>query len=103
MALETKHHILLLGGTGLCGIVFTRAALEAGHKLTLYVRNPSKLPSDLSTHPNLTIIPGELDDTSGLQKAAACGASIFISFAGPTLGKREGTVNLLYLNRLVQC
>jgi nucleoside-diphosphate-sugar epimerase len=88
----TKHHILLLGGTGICGTIFTRAALEAGHRLTLYVRTPSKLPSDLSSNANVSIIEGELQDAEGLKKAAACGADIFISLAGPTLGKREGTV-----------
>ena len=88
----TKHHILLLGGTGICGTIFTRAALAAGHKLTLYVRTPSKIPSDLSSNTNISIIQGELHDAEGLKKAAACGADIFISLAGPTLGKREGTV-----------
>jgi len=91
MDTPTKHHILLLGGTGICGTIFTRAALEAGHKLTLYVRTPSKIPSDLSSHTNLSVIQGELQDAAGLAKAAACGADIFISLAGPTLGKRDGT------------
>ncbi len=88
----TKHHILLLGGTGICGTIFTRAALEAGHKLTLYVRTPSKLPSDLSSNAKVSIIQGELQNAEGLKKAAACGADVFVSLAGPTLGKREGTV-----------
>lgn len=87
----TKHHILLLGGTGICGTIFTRAALEAGHKLTLYVRTPSKIPSELSSNANLSVVQGEFGDAEGLKKAAACGADIFISLAGPTLGKREGT------------
>jgi NAD dependent epimerase/dehydratase family enzyme len=88
----TKHHILLLGGTGICGTIFTHAAIEAGHKLTLYVRTPSKIPSDLSSNANVSVIQGELQDAEGLKKATACGADIFISLAGPTLGKREGTV-----------
>jgi Trk K+ transport system NAD-binding subunit len=90
--LSTKHHILLLGGTGICGQIFTRAALEAGYTLTLYVRTPSKILEDLSANPNLHVIQGELGDEEGLKKAAACGADIFISLAGPTLGKKEGTV-----------
>jgi nucleoside-diphosphate-sugar epimerase len=92
----TKHHILLLGGTGICGTIFTRAALEAGHKLTLYVRTPSKIASDLSSNANVSIIQGELQDVQALKKAASCGADIFISLAGPTLGKREGTVCLTH-------
>ena len=90
--MSQKHHILLLGGTGLCGQVFTRAALEAGHRLTLYARSPSKLAPDLASHANITIIEGQLDNVDGLTQAASCGADVFISLAGPTLGKREGTV-----------
>lgn len=91
------HHILLLGGTGICGLLFTAAALEAGHNLTLYVRTPSKIPAELRSNGKLSIIQGELGDVEGLKKAAACGADIFISLAGPTLGKREGHVRCLSL------
>jgi nucleoside-diphosphate-sugar epimerase len=90
--LSPKHHILLLGGTGLCGTVFTHAALEAGHTLTLYVRTPSKIPSNISSNPNIHIIPGDFGDAEGLKKAAACGATVFVSLAGPTLGEKKGTV-----------
>jgi NAD dependent epimerase/dehydratase family enzyme len=90
--MTSKHHILLLGGTGICGLIFTQAALKAGHSLTLYVRTPSKIPTELSSNANLNIIQGELGDAEGLKKAAACGADLFISLAGPTMGKREGTV-----------
>lgn len=89
--MATKHHILLLGGTGICGLIFTRAALEAGHQITTYVRTPSKIPADLSSNSRLSIIQGELGDEEGLKKAAACNADIFISLAGPKLMKREGT------------
>jgi nucleoside-diphosphate-sugar epimerase len=90
--LSTKHHILLIGGTGLCGLVFLRAALEAKYEVTIYARTPSKVPEELSANPNLHIIQGELHEDEGLKKAAACGADIFICLAGPTLGRREGRV-----------
>ncbi|KAH7311073.1 hypothetical protein BKA65DRAFT_163462 [Rhexocercosporidium sp. MPI-PUGE-AT-0058] len=89
--LSSKHHILLLGGTGICGTIFTYAALEAGYTLTLYVRTPSKIPSDISSNPNIHIIQGEFGDEEGLKKAAACGATVFVSLAGPTLGEKKGT------------
>ena len=92
--MSTKYHILLFGGTGICGRIFTQAALDAGHTLTLYVRNPSKMDVEVDTNPNLHTIQGELEDEEGLKKAAACGAEIFVCLAGPTLGKREGTVSL---------
>ena len=90
--MSNKHHILLLGGTGLCGQIFAKAALDAGHRLTLYVRTPSKLSSELSQHSNLEVIEGTLEDTDGLLRAASCGADTFISLAGPTLGRRDGIV-----------
>jgi len=85
------HHVLLLGGTGLCGLMFTRVALGAGHRVTLYVRSPEKIPADLKGDENLSVIEGDLGDVEGLKKAASCGADVFLSFAGPTLGKRDGT------------
>lgn len=89
-----QHHILLIGGTGSCGLIFTQAAIESGHFITLYVRSPSKVPSNLSSHKSVAVIQGELDDEEGLRKAAACGADTFISLAGPTMGARKGTVRL---------
>jgi hypothetical protein len=55
------------------------------------VRTPSKVPKEISDNENVTIIQGTLEDEEGLKKAAACGASIFVSFAGPTYGSK-GTV-----------
>jgi NAD dependent epimerase/dehydratase family enzyme len=91
---NAKHHILLLGGTGICGLIFTEAALRARHTLTLYVRTPFKIPPELSSNSNLNVIQGEFDDEEAMKKASGCGADIFISLAGPTLGKREGTVRI---------
>ncbi|TAQ84573.1 hypothetical protein B7494_g7101 [Chlorociboria aeruginascens] len=89
--MTAKHHVLVLGGTGTCGLIFLKAAVEAGHQLTLYVRTPSKIPEGLASNTSVDIIQGELNDVEGLKRVANCGADIFISFAGPTLGKREGT------------
>ena len=54
--------ILVLGATGRTGYLFTRKALEEGHTVTAYVRNPDKALTLLGAHQNLTIIPGALDD-----------------------------------------
>ncbi|RFU32426.1 hypothetical protein B7463_g3916, partial [Scytalidium lignicola] len=86
-----RHHILLLGGSGICGIIFARAALAAGHSLTLYVRTPLKVPEDIRSHVDVSIIQGQLDDVERLRQAASCGADTFVSFAGPTLGSKDGT------------
>jgi NAD dependent epimerase/dehydratase family enzyme len=91
--MAAKHHILLLGGTGLCGLIFTRVALEAGHSLTLYIRNPAKLPAEVAENENVNIIQGELGDEDGLKRAVGCSADVFVCLAGPTLGRKEGTVS----------
>ena len=95
MVPSRRFHILLIGGTGICGLVFTKAAIQAGHAVTLYVRNPSKIPPELASRPGVHVIQGELGDEEGLKKAAACEADTFVSLAGPTLGERNGTVYLL--------
>lgn len=90
--MAAKHHILLIGGTGLCGRVFVEAALEGGHTLTLYVRNPAKVPAEVTQNDRVAVLQGELEDEEGLKRAAECGADVFVCLAGPTMGKREGTV-----------
>ena len=67
--------------------------MEKGYKLTILARNPSKLPESVSRNPDVSIIKGEFNDEARLQEAASCGAKILITFAGPALGKREGTVS----------
>ncbi|KAJ4350359.1 uncharacterized protein N0V89_008980 [Didymosphaeria variabile] len=63
------RHILVLGGTSPAGIDFSLAALRDGHTLTLYVRNPSKLPPEIAN--NATLHKGELTDAAAIEKAVA--------------------------------
>jgi hypothetical protein len=75
---------------GQTGIEFVNLALAATppHTITLYVRNPSKVPEEIKSHPNVTIIEGQLNDKEGLEKAVSSGATVFASFAGPTYGSK---------------
>lgn len=81
-------HILVFGATGQSGIDFCTIALESGHRLTLYLRNPDKLSSSLKENANVEVLKGTFEDQEGLKKAAACGAKIFVSFAGPTTNSK---------------
>jgi len=85
-------HILVFGATGQTGLDFCALALSPSHNhtLTLYVRNPSKLPEALTSNPNVTVIQGTFDDEAGLRKAASCGSDVFVSFAGP-VARSTGT------------
>ncbi|CAE6462485.1 unnamed protein product [Rhizoctonia solani] len=61
--------LLILGGTGDMGILLIRKALDAGHIVTIYARNPAKLPEDISCHESVIITKGELTDEDSLRHA----------------------------------
>lgn len=78
-------HVLVLGGTGACGIAFCEEALRKEIRLTLYVRSPSKLSQHISQNTKVTVIQGTFEDADGLARAASSGATTFVSFAGPQM------------------
>ncbi|KAK5064619.1 hypothetical protein LTR84_000453 [Exophiala bonariae] len=88
--LQAKH-ILVLGGTGPSGTDFTDLVLSdpSGAKITLYVRTPSKLPSEYreAADPSrLRIVVGELDDQATLERALTeptVPIDVVVSFLGP--------------------
>jgi hypothetical protein len=55
------------------------------------VRNPGKLPAEFIGNANVSVVKGTLEDRTQWLQAAACGATIFVSFAGPTLRGAKGT------------
>ena len=80
----TSNQILrvaVFGASGNIGRHVVDQLLAAGHIVTAYVRNPAKLST---THPNLTVIQGELDDPTGVARAVD-GVDAVISALGPTL------------------
>ena len=77
-----RRHILVLGGTSPAGIAFCLAALRDSHTLTLYVRNASKLPCEISINAN--IIVGQVDTSYALETAISQ-ANTCVSFLGPNL------------------
>lgn len=80
--------ILVLGATGRTGRLFTRKALEEGHAVTAYVRNPNKARTLLGAHQNLTITPGDLNDAERLA-AASSGQDVMVSILGQKASIRE--------------
>ncbi|KAF9888605.1 hypothetical protein FE257_008537 [Aspergillus nanangensis] len=81
-------HILVFGATGAIGLIFCQLAITKGHRLTLFVRSPEKLPQEIYQHSHVQVLEGQLDDEASLEEAAACGATVFISFAGPSYGTK---------------
>ncbi|GAB7347494.1 hypothetical protein MBLNU459_g4400t1 [Dothideomycetes sp. NU459] len=87
-------HFLVFGATGSSGLAFCKAALEQGHTLSIYARNSSKLPTEISESAQVTVIQGTFDDKAGLERAAKSGADTFVSFAGP-VANNKGTARKL--------
>jgi putative NADH-flavin reductase len=72
--------ITLFGATGKIGRLLLDIALQNGDDVTVYVRNPEKLP----THTDLKIVIGELADTELIERAVI-NTDIVISTLGPVL------------------
>ena len=73
--------ILALGASGRTGSLFTRKALEEGHTVTAYVRNPDKAAALLGEHQNLIIVPGALNDAERLATVSS-GQDVMVSILG---------------------
>ena len=83
--------LTVFGATGGVGRELVSQALDAGHHVTAYVRNPDKLGL---THPNLTVIAGQLTDREAVQRAVR-GADAVISALGPSLDRKATGMPLL--------
>uniref|UniRef100_A0A7S0W9J3 NAD(P)-binding domain-containing protein n=1 Tax=Hemiselmis tepida TaxID=464990 RepID=A0A7S0W9J3_9CRYP len=77
--LLTLMNLSIFGATGPTGRVLVQQALDAGHTVTVYVRNPSKMVIE---HPKLRTIAGELTDGDGVLQAVK-GSDAVVSLLGP--------------------
>ncbi|KAK4689583.1 hypothetical protein P7C73_g507, partial [Tremellales sp. Uapishka_1] len=85
--MSSAPSILLLGATGASGQIFLKYALglDPKPKITVYVRNASKLPSDIASQ--VKIVQGDLSDRSKVDEAMQ-GVDAVVSVLGAyaTLG-----------------
>ena len=65
----TPFRFFLLGATGRTGLPFLAQALARGHFVTIFVRNVSKLPVALASHPRLRTFTGELHEADKMAQA----------------------------------
>lgn len=72
--------IVVFGASGGVGLEVVRQALEAGHRVTAFVRSPEKFSL---THANLTVFKGDSMDGAAVENAIA-GQEAVISVLGPT-------------------
>jgi putative NADH-flavin reductase len=75
-------NVTIFGATGRTGQHLVRLALEGGHQVTAYVRNPDKLTR---THENLRVVQGEITDSARVA-AALAGADAVLSSLGAVRG-----------------
>src|SRR3954447_21424192 len=84
-------NLTVFGATGGIGRHVVSQALDAGHHVTAYARNPAKLNL---THPKLTVIAGELSDRAAVGRAVAA-ADAVISALGPSLDRKATAMPLV--------
>lgn len=72
-------NITIFGASGAIGQLVTQLALDHGDFVTAYVRNLKKISLK---HPNLSLVQGEVSNTSTIEKAIA-ESDVVISTLGP--------------------
>jgi putative NADH-flavin reductase len=90
-------NVTVFGATGGVGREVVTQALDAGHHVTAYLRNPAKLTV---THRNLMAITGELTDRDAVQRAVH-GAHAVISALGPSLDRKATGMPLVEGTRTI--
>ena len=72
--------IIVFGATGGTGKEIVKQALEAGHTVTAFVRDPAKVAIQ---HPKLEVVKGDVTDAFAVEKAVD-GQDAVISALGPS-------------------
>ncbi len=85
---------MVFGATGGTGLEVVKQALQNGHKVTAYVRNPEKLHAAVPTHENLTAVKGELSDTEAIEAAVKGQDAVMVTLGGRGLLARDTTCSV---------
>ena len=83
--------VVVFGATGGTGIELCKQAVEAGHHVTAYVRNPEKL---ILESPNLIKVKAELNDTVAMENAIKDKDAVLSSLGGKGLLSRDTTCSV---------
>ncbi len=82
-------NVTVFGATGAIGSLTVAELLTAGHTVTAYVRNPTKIPA--SWGDRVRVVVGEISDARAINEAVE-GADAVISALGPSMDRKaEGT------------
>lgn len=86
--------VAIFGSTGTIGRQLVNQALEHGHSVTVFVREPSKLKI---THANLKVIQGDVMDAASVEEAVMGQDAVLCSIGAGSKGtvRSEGTRNIV--------
>jgi putative NADH-flavin reductase len=86
--------ILIFGATGTVGRELVTQALEMGHAITAFARDPSKLEIK---HPSLEIIEGDVMDSALVDRAVAGHEAVLVALGAGIKGqvRSTGTLNII--------
>jgi putative NADH-flavin reductase len=94
---EKKMKLLIFGSTGGVGYQLVKQALEQGHTVTAFARDPAKL--DIK-HTNLKIVQGDAMDLASVEKAVQDQDAVLCSLGSGTNTKgkirSEGTRHIIH-------
>ena len=82
--------LLVIGATGGSGLQVVEQALQRGHYVTAFVRNPAKLTIH---HPNLTILAGDVLKPDTLLPAVRRQDAVISALGGELRDKEHVVVN----------
>jgi len=88
--------LLIFGSTGGTGRELVKQALDQGHGVTAYVRDPAKI--EALQHSSLRVVSGDVLDPAAVEGAVAGQEAIFSTIgagAGRTTLREQGTRNIV--------
>jgi len=86
-----EKNFLILGATGGSGKLTVEQALENGHRVTVYARDPTKLPESVHGHEKLTVLKGDLPSAPATLHPLLPSFDAIISVLGPNSITYTGT------------
>jgi putative NADH-flavin reductase len=75
--------VVIFGATGRTGMPMVKQALDAGHEVIAFVRNPAKLGI---SHERLKVVTGDVTNSADVARAIEPGTDAVVSLLAPTKG-----------------
>lgn len=96
--IDTTQGIVVFGATGRTGSAVVGHALERGHAVTAFARNPDRIASK---GPRLRIVQGDVLDREAVRRAVAGHHAVIVCLGAGAKGtvRSEGTYNIIDVMR----